>query len=310
DPLAGRWRNPPGHRRGEGSGAGRERGGDRKAGTVGAGGRWRRRRVAGPRNAALGAPSCARFLWMRLSRRHHPRSLARGPKGSAMMILVWAAAVLVVVSLPYWLPSAILRLRVRIFTRINGEEGMAIPGKLVDPSRFKQIYSHPAADGRSRGAALSDLFWYWLAPGPEIHQEHIEPGDRYEQVARTTRRILSISRRAARELCTQCVRRTLHRADITRTTLVRLRDLMMPAWADFYYQLVFGEPSTAPARELIVGNANDVVTALKCCGLRHMGKRHRLTQFLIAKLEAVGGAPPPPENPSTRGRGAHPPVNA
>ncbi|HME91959.1 MAG TPA: cytochrome P450, partial [Myxococcaceae bacterium] len=218
------------------------------------------------------------------------------------MILGWAAAVLVLVSLPYWLPSAILRLRMRIFTRINGEEGIAVPGKLVDPSRFKQIYSHPAADGRSRGAALSDLFWYWLAPGPEIHQENIEPGDRYEQVARTTRRILSISRRAARELCTQCVRRTLHRADITRTTLVRLRDLMMPAWADFYYQLVFGEPSTAPARELIVGNANDVVTALKCCGLRHMGKRHRLTQFLIAKLEAGGVAHLLPENLSTRER--------
>ena len=166
-----------------------------------------------------------------------------------MMILVWAAAVLVVVSLPYWLPSAILRLRVRIFTRINGEEGMAIPGKHVDPSRFKQIYSHPAANGRSRGAALSDLFWYWLAPGPEIHQEHIEPGERYDQVARAKRRILSISRRAARELCIHSVRRVLHRAEISGTKLVRLRDLLMPLWADFYYQLVFGEASTALARQ-------------------------------------------------------------
>ncbi|HEX4804082.1 MAG TPA: cytochrome P450 [Myxococcaceae bacterium] len=219
-----------------------------------------------------------------------------------MMILGLVAAVLALASLPHWLPSAILRLRTRIFTRINGEEAMAIPGKLVDASRFKQIYSHPAANGRSRGAALSDLFWYWLAPGPEIHQEHIEPGERYDQVARATRRILSISRRAARELCTQCVRRVLHREDISSTKLVRLRDLLMPAWADFYYQLVFGKPSNALARELIVGNANDVVTALKCCGLRHMGRRHRLTQFLVAKLEAGEVPHPLPESLSTKER--------
>ena len=62
----------------------------------------------------------------------------------------------IVASLPYWLPTTILALRARIFTRINGEEGIAIPGKLVDAAHFKQVYSHPAANGRSRGAALSD----------------------------------------------------------------------------------------------------------------------------------------------------------
>lgn len=39
-----------------------------------------------------------------------------------------------------------------------------------------------------------------------------------------------------------------------------------------------------------MGNANDVVTSLKCCGLRHMRKRLRLTQFLIAKIK-TGKAP-------------------
>ena len=29
-----------------------------------------------------------------------------------------------------------------------------------------------------------------------------------------------------------------------------------------------------------------VVTALKCCGLRHMAKRRRLTRFLVDKLQA------------------------
>jgi hypothetical protein len=204
-----------------------------------------------------------------------------------VIVLVTSVAGLVLLgSLPYWLPSAVLSLRARIFTRINGEEGMPIPGPRVGASHFKQVYSHPAANGRSRGAALSDLFWYWLSPGPEIHQEHIEPGEKYEEVARTTRRILSISRKAAQEMATRCLAGVVQELDIRDTRLVRLRDLMMPVWADFYCELVFGQPASPEARRLVVGNANDVVTALKCCGLRHMEKRHRLTGFLIAKINA------------------------
>jgi len=99
------------------------------------------------------------------------------------------AGVLLLASFPFWIPRLVIGLRMNIFTRINGEEGIAIPGKIADASHFRQIYSHPAAEGRSRGAALSDLFWYWLSPGPEIHQEHLEPGAKYEEVARTTRRM-------------------------------------------------------------------------------------------------------------------------
>jgi hypothetical protein len=97
----------------------------------------------------------------------------------AMLIAVsLVAGALVVASLPYWLPAAIVGLRMRIFTHIKGDQGIGIPGNLVDASRFQQVYSHPAADGRSKGAALSGLFWYWLSPGPEIHQKHLEPGER------------------------------------------------------------------------------------------------------------------------------------
>jgi hypothetical protein len=193
---------------------------------------------------------------------------------------------LLATSLPYWLPATVLRLRARIFTAINGDEGIAIPGKLVDASHLKQVYSHPAADGRSRGAGLSDLFWYWLAPGPEVHQEHLEPGARYEEAARTTRRILAIPRKAAEELAAGCMASVLDEAHIRDAKLVRLRDLMMPVWAQFYYELVFGEPCPAAARDLIVGNANDVVSALKCCSLRHMKKRHNLTRYLTEKVRA------------------------
>jgi hypothetical protein len=211
--------------------------------------------------------------------------------GETMLGIVgWIAGGLFVASLPYWVPGGVIALRMRIFTRINGEEGIGIPGKIVDASRFKQVYSHPAADGRSRGAALSDLFWYWLSPGPEMHQEHLEPGEKYEEIARTTRRILALSKREAEDLTARCTVHIINALQKRSVNLVRLRDLMMPIWADFYYELVFGEPCPPAVRELILGNANDVVTALKGVGLRHMSKRRRLTRFLVDKL-AAGSIP-------------------
>src|SRR5262245_50690592 len=201
-------------------------------------------------------------------------------------IVGWIAGGLLLASLPYWVPAAVIALRMRIFTRVNGEEGLGIPGPIVDASLFKHVYSHPAADGRSRGAALSDLFWYWLSPGAELHQEHLEPGERYEEVARTTRRILARPRKEAEELAARCTARVIDSVGTRKVKLVRLRDLMMPIWANFYFELVFGEPCPPSARELVVGNANDVITALKCSGLRHMDKRRRLTRFLVDKLHA------------------------
>jgi hypothetical protein len=184
------------------------------------------------------------------------------------------------------LPAAIIGLRTRIFTRINGEEGLPVPSERIDVSRFKELYSHPAANGRSEGAGLSDLFWYWLSPGAELHQEHLEPGERYEEVARVTKRILALPRKSAEELAARCAARVLDRRRFQKATLVRLRDLMMPIWAEFYYEVVFGEPCPREARELIVGNADDVVTALKGSSLRHMRRRLRLTRYLRGRLEA------------------------
>jgi hypothetical protein len=66
---------------------------------------------------------------------------------------------------------------------------------------------------------------------------------------------------------------------------VRLRDLMMPVWAEVYYELVFGEPCPRAARDLIVGNADDVVSALKCTRLRHMRRRNRLTRYLRRRID-------------------------
>ncbi|MGN9842793.1 cytochrome P450 [Nonomuraea sp. H19] len=209
------------------------------------------------------------------------------------MLIAILLAIAVLASLPWWLPARIVALRVRVFNRINGQEDIPVPGDLVGVDRFKEVYSHPAAGGRSKGAALSDLFWYWLSPGPEMHQEHLEAGETYDAVARTTRALLAVPRAEAEELTRRCAARTLGDA----RGLVRLRDLMMPLWAEFYYELVFAAPCPREARDLIVGNADDVVTALKCCGLRHMERRHRLTRYLLGRLPQVRVPLPPGLSP-------------
>lgn len=213
-----------------------------------------------------------------------------------------AAAAALLVSLPYWLPAAVVALRVRIFAWVNGQDAIAVPGPLVGIDRFKAVYAHPAADGRSRGAALSDLFWYWLSPGAEIHQEHLEPGPRYAEVAATTRRILHLSHAKAAGLAARCTAKVMDELDVRGPRLVRLRDALMPVWAEFYYELVFGLPCPPQARRLIVDNAGDVATALKCCGLRHLDRRHRLTEFLVDRVRAGAVAHQLPRGLSTRQR--------
>ena len=91
----------------------------------------------------------------------------------------------------WWLPRGVVALRVRIFEKVNGDRTVTLPSETHGPEVFERVYAHPAANGRSAGAGLSDLFWYWLSPGPEVHQEHLEPGERYEDVAATTRRMLA-----------------------------------------------------------------------------------------------------------------------
>lgn len=200
------------------------------------------------------------------------------------IVAICVTGAITLLSTPYWLPKIITAVREWIFTSVNGKEGIAAPGEAIPVSQFRRVYSHPAANGRSKGAALSDLFWYWLSPGAEIHQEHLEPGERYEEVARTTRQFLAIPSKQAEEMAAQCVARVCKQRSFRESKLVRLRDEMMPIWAEFYYELVFGERCPPEARELIVGNANDVVTALKCCSLRHMSKRNSLTEYLTLKI--------------------------
>ncbi|SDU76602.1 cytochrome P450 family protein [Jiangella alkaliphila] len=204
-------------------------------------------------------------------------------------VLVTVVALVAVASLPYWLPHLVVALRMWVFARINGPDGIQVPGELIDESRFLEIYSHPAVNGRSHGAGLSDLFWYWLSPGAEVHQEHLEPGPVYDEVAHCTRRILTMPTAEADRLAVQSLHATLHTTlgAPARSQVVRLRDLVMPVWAEFYHRVVFQRPCTDDVRALIVGNADDVITALKCTGLRHLDRRLRLTAHLERVLDDV-----------------------
>jgi hypothetical protein len=183
-----------------------------------------------------------------------------------------------------WLPGRVVALRMRIFALVNGQDAVTIPGPQVGVADFRRVYADPAANGRSRGAALSDLFWYWLSPGPEVHQEHLEAGPRYDQVAKCTRHILVRSKTDSEELTRRVARHVL---DGVGPGLVRLRDEMMPIWAELYYELVFDEPCPPEARDLIVAHADDVASALKCVRPRNMRRRARLTRYLRRRLADV-----------------------
>lgn len=195
-------------------------------------------------------------------------------------VLATAAAL----TAPAWLPARVVALRMKIFALVNGQDTVTIPGEQVGAADFKRVYADPAANGRSRGAALSDLFWYWLAPGPQVHQEHLEAGPRYDEVAKCTRHILVRSKKDSEELARRVA---AHVLDDVGPGLVRFRDAMMPIWAELYYELVFEEPCPSEARDLIVGHADDVVSALKCVRPRDMRRRARLTKYLRRRLADV-----------------------
>ena len=163
---------------------------------------------------------------------------------AALGVPVALALILAAWTLPRWLPPAVVALREWIFARVNGAEGIPVPGPLVPPEEFERVYSDPAADGRSRGrrpvrpvlvlararpadapgASGARPALRRRSPGPRARCSPCRTPARAELAAAATRRG---ARRAAG--------RPDHRH-------VRLRDLMMPVWAEVYYELVFGEP--------------------------------------------------------------------
>ncbi|MBB5105428.1 hypothetical protein [Streptomyces spectabilis] len=48
------------------------------------------------------------------------------------------AGAAVAASLPRWLPQVVVNARVRVFTAVNGQEGIAVPGGSVGTGRVLQ----------------------------------------------------------------------------------------------------------------------------------------------------------------------------
>lgn len=197
------------------------------------------------------------------------------------------AIIILIVTLPFWLPAKVIQVREYIFQRINGDEGIPIPGKEIGIERFKEVYSNKHVSGRSQGAGLSNLFWYWLSPGPELHQEHLEDGPQYEALSEVTKQILNISKEETLKKVNHSARKILEDiAKVKRWRLIRLKDWFVPFWADYYFNLVFDEDCPKQARRLLCRNANNVSSALKACSLRKMDTRNELTTYLMEKLKS------------------------
>ena len=189
-------------------------------------------------------------------------------------------------STPYWLPRAVIALRVQVFALGQRRRGHRRAQRRSRSRRFEQLYAHPAANGRSKGAGLSDLFWYWLSPGPEVHQEHLEAGPRYDDGGPHHRGDPGRHQRAScrpRGPCAAAVLDESVPGEGSAGPAARSDDagvggvLLRP-----------GVPRTCPpqARRLITDNAEDVINSLKNTRLRHMRRRDRLTRYLLRRLAA------------------------
>lgn len=189
-----------------------------------------------------------------------------------------------VLSLPYWLPGLFIKIRVFVFTRINGAKGIHLPEASAH-HHFKACYEHQKLRGKSQGAELSDLFWYWLSPGASIHLEHLEDGERYDKLLAFTKEKLSLSRSSIEAMLTAEFKQLQGSSLGKPYQIIRFRDIMIPFWASFYYQLIFKEPCPPMAKAFIANHASNVVNAMKCYRLRNMKTRAALTDFLTAKLK-------------------------
>ncbi len=194
----------------------------------------------------------------------------------------------------YLLPRLFIGLRFFIFTHINREKGIQIPNKTWGPEYFKTLYAHPHVRGKSEGAELSDLFWYFLSPGAHMHQEHLEEGDDYEKLAAYSKSKLNLPKQAVERLLEKCIRNGRLLNKKKEGHVVRIRDELMPIFAKFFYELIFNESCSKHAQKLIVAHANDVISTMKCCKLRDMATRAKLTHFLYKKIQKEPLADFPP----------------
>eukprot|EP00756_Hemistasia_phaeocysticola_P015747 Hpha_TRINITY_DN15431_c1_g5::TRINITY_DN15431_c1_g5_i1::g.174109::m.174109 len=204
--------------------------------------------------------------------------------------LTFAAALLAVGTAPQWLPGRVVALRMYLLTSINdgsdgSGEGVQVPNAEIDCDGFRQLYRSKAAGGRSVGAALSDLFWYFLSPGPEVHPEQVENGPKYDQIALVLRRLLSQEKKDIVELVQRHAQKRISSIG-EGVTLVQLRDWFMPLFAGMYHELIFGDEPTPEVQAMIVKYAHNVIQTLKWCELRDMPARLEVTDYTLERVRA------------------------
>lgn len=191
--------------------------------------------------------------------------------------------------LPFVLPPLLIRLRMMLFVKINGDAGIEVPNNDITPAQFKELYNSPLANLRSKQATvgLSDLFWYFLCPGPDIHQEHVESGTQlYDMVTDLTKFLLNVPTSKLEALATKHILLRLRSLSKSNWHLTRLRDEFFPVFSSLFYELLFDEVCSTQVLGLCVKSGQNVINALKCTELRDMAARDALTAHLEAKLRS------------------------
>lgn len=203
----------------------------------------------------------------------------------AMNVSTWLLILLSLVgSLPVWLPGRVTALRNWLFSRIDGAACVTLPNAKIDADEAMAIYRHAHAGGKAAGSYLSDLFWYWLTPGPHLHQENMEPGVRYDLSKRTTRKLLALKPNLLFNLAGKHLDHHVARFPGRGWDQVSLTRWFMPMFAGFYYELVFGHEGTADELAILTAHADNFLGALKCNELRDMPVRHAATSVIAAAL--------------------------
>jgi hypothetical protein len=211
-----------------------------------------------------------------------------------LALAITAAALVVLLTLPYWLPARVTAFRVWLFARINGEAAVDLPNAEIGVEETLALYRHPLASGRARGAKLSDLFWYWMAPSPHLHQENVEAGDLYEDVKKTTRKLLASRVGSLHALSAKYIGRHVNLADRGAIESIRLTRWFFPAFAGLYYELIFGKEADSETLALLASHSENFLAALKCNVMRDMPLRERASAAIekaVAELDQERLAP-------------------
>ena len=223
-----------------------------------------------------------------------------------------AAVVLFAILTVLWLPTYVIRLRVWLFTLINGPDGMSVPNHTIDAAATRRLYENPAAKLRStqRQVGLSDLFWWLLEPGSDIHQEHSESGTAvHASVSAATKVLLAHSSAQLDAVAEEAVRWRLATfcngndafallaggdGSSEPWRIARLRNWLFPMVARFWFVLCFqpnvetkegglgrmSEQEVEQCVSILAASGTDVIDALKALKMRDMRKRSAATALL------------------------------